>query len=50
MAKLVLSFNGETVREYEIDQEVKTLLFIKKLHETEEIYPRKFNKIKSKPL
>ena len=25
MAKLVLSFNGETVREYELDQEVMTI-------------------------
>lgn len=35
---------------YEILEEKKTLLLIKKVNETSNKYPRKFNKIKNKPL
>ncbi len=40
----------ESTKSYEILNEEKTLLLIKKTHATKDKYPRKFNKIKNKPL
>ncbi|WP_038468078.1 16S rRNA (guanine(527)-N(7))-methyltransferase RsmG [Candidatus Izimaplasma bacterium HR1] len=46
----VLGAEFEDTLKYQILNEEKTLLLIKKIKETSDKYPRKFNKIKNKPL
>lgn len=46
----ILSAKLEDTKTYEILGEEKTLLLIKKIADTSSKYPRKFNKIKNKPL